>query len=75
MAQRMKAGNERFKAWEFQLQLSLLAGLLEKPFQLSFCLCLDSLQKGVSVIVILIEEWPHLTLTVDTKSFGVGVGS
>lgn len=75
MAQRRKAGTERFKAWEFQLQLSLFAGLLEKALQLSFSLCLDSLQKRLSVIVILMEEWPQLTLTVDTKHFGVGVGS
>ena len=39
----MKAGNERVKPWEFQLQLSLLAGLLGKAFQLCSCLCLASL--------------------------------
>ena len=45
MAQRMKAGNERFKPWEFQLEPSLPAELLERAFQPSFCLCLASLQK------------------------------
>ena len=50
----MKAGNERVKPWEFQLQLSLLAGL-----QLSFC------TMKVRVIVLLLEEWPQSNLIVD----------